>query len=335
MATSAQTPGRRPMSERSSKPRTPSILVSEDVLKEVLPSQVIRVTNPKQASPAAAIVRSSPTQSVQPQATGGDGVRAIVRVSTTAASPDPIIRLRELQAQRLSVVRSQRSLVLQSQALTRRVLGWQAGADEDDREKINAKAQEIVEAIEGGKEIAPECLKAALVVSENVLIWAAARDPIDKRRKEIESQMRDAAGSLRVWPFVEKIRGFAALGLAIIVGEAGDIGTYANPGKLWKRFGVAPLDGKAASTWRSKGGLSSEQWETFGYCPRRRSALFTIGDSLIKCNNSDYRKIYDERKAYEAARNPEMTKLHAHRRAQRYMEKRLLLDLWKAWRAAP
>jgi hypothetical protein len=29
-----------------------------------------------------------------------------------------------------------------------------------------------------------------------------------------------------------------------------------------------------------------------------------------------------------------MSKIHAHRRAMRYVEKRLLRDLWRAWRQA-
>ena len=67
---------------------------------------------------------------------------------------------------------------------------------------------------------------------------------------------------------------------------------------------------------------------------RRRSAIWTIGDSLIKQNEDGYRAVYDERKQYEKARDPEMSKMYAHRRAQRYMEKRLLRDLWRAWRDA-
>jgi hypothetical protein len=34
------------------------------------------------------------------------------------------------------------------------------------------------------------------------------------------------------------------------------------------------------------------------------------------------------------ARDPEMSDMHSHLRAQRCMEKRLLRDLWRAWRRA-
>jgi len=69
-----------------------------------------------------------------------------------------------------------------------------------------------------------------------------------------------------------------------------------------------------------------------GYSPKRRSRMWNIGDALIKGNaDGIYRATYLKRKEYELARNPEMPKIHAHRRAQRYMEKRLLRDLWRAW----
>ena len=122
--------------------------------------------------------------------------------------------------------------------------------------------------------------------------------------------------------------------MAIIVGEAGDLSNYENPAKLWKRLGLGPYEGKAASTWRKAGGLSAEQWIEVGYSPRRRSAMWTIGDALIKGNDGAYKQLYDDRKAYEVERDPKMSKMHAHRRAQRYMEKRLVRDLWQAWRKA-
>ena len=62
------------------------------------------------------------------------------------------------------------------------------------------------------------------------------------------------------------------------------------------------------------------------------AALFTIGDSMIKSRCSPYREVYDARKAYELERNPEIKPIVAHRRAQRYMEKRLLKHLWQRWR---
>jgi hypothetical protein len=61
--------------------------------------------------------------------------------------------------------------------------------------------------------------------------------------------------------------------------------------------------------------------------------MWNIGDALIKGNRAGkYRTFYLRRKEYELQRDPEMKPIKAHRRAQRYMEKRLLRDLWRAWR---
>ena len=125
-------------------------------------------------------------------------------------------------------------------------------------------------------------------------------------------------------------RGFGFLGLAQIIGEAGDLANYANPAKLWRRMGLAPFGGKSPSMWRREGGLTAGDWENIGYSPRRRSVMFVLGDSMIKASGP-YRELYLGRKAQEIAKAPDLPAMAHHRRAQRYMEKRLLLELWKSW----
>lgn len=131
--------------------------------------------------------------------------------------------------------------------------------------------------------------------------------------------------------FAEGVRGFGAVSLAGIVGEAGDLSNYATKSKLWKRMGLAVIDGVRQGGLTK--GASAEQWIAHGYSPIRRARMFVVGGCLVK-NNRDgpYRRAYDQRKAYELAGDPDMKPIIAHRRAQRYMEKRLLRDLWQAWR---
>jgi len=79
-----------------------------------------------------------------------------------------------------------------------------------------------------------------------------------------------------------------------------------------------------------------------GFDPTRRSALFTIGDSLVKAEPATrskdkelrnlYRELYLAKRAEYRAREDFRSLMQAHRRAQRFMEKRLLRDLWGAWR---
>lgn len=66
-----------------------------------------------------------------------------------------------------------------------------------------------------------------------------------------------------------------------------------------------------------------------GYAPARRSVMWNIGACIVKAGGP-LKAVYDARKAHEAERLA--TKAHAHNRAQRYIEKRFLRDLWVEWR---
>lgn len=55
----------------------------------------------------------------------------------------------------------------------------------------------------------------------------------------------------------------------------------------------------------------------------------------MKGRTNAYYPVYIERKEYELARFPadyKARKIHSHRRALRYTEKRFLRDLWRQWR---
>lgn len=173
-----------------------------------------------------------------------------------------------------------------------------------------------------------------------------AQKPIIQHRKTWEKKLAELAKQLPVYKtFVEPLNGMGAIGLGQIIAETGDLSLYANPAKVWKRMGLAVFNGRSQrKTTDAK--LAIEM----GYSPRRRSTMFVIGDSLLKKQNP-YREVYLERKKTElakakaeglkvvpAAKIPKAKKElyrsegHIHRRAQRYMEKRLLLNLWRAWR---
>lgn len=67
--------------------------------------------------------------------------------------------------------------------------------------------------------------------------------------------------------------------------------------------------------------------------------MHVIGDALIKQNKApdggdgEYRMVYLERKGIEQQKAPELAPIVHHKRAMRYMEKRLLRNLWRAWQA--
>lgn len=220
-------------------------------------------------------------------------------------------------------------------------LGWSPVLPDKERKAIRDQALDLVKtgrehakSLKAGKEF--DCDEPDYQRFETFILAALAGDQHAEVNERIaEKNMVRLAMTLPVWDaWAKDVHGFGAKGLAVIVGEAGDLSEYATHSKLWKRMGVAVMDGVR------QGGLSKgaakEEWIAHGYNRQRRSRLFTIGDSIIKATRqaNPYRELYLSRKDVERAKLPEATPMHVHRRAQRYMEKRLLRDLWKAWRRA-
>jgi len=219
-------------------------------------------------------------------------------------------------------------------------LGYNSYQDQKERQAKFKEAKLILK--DAGNGLPKKYNKIMKDFGDFILSRKNDLEELDKYKTLVEQQMETYAKRLPVceWWITEKGRSYT--GLALIVGEAGDLSNYANPAKLWKRFGVAVLDGIR------QGGLSknatAEQWIEHGYNKKRRSVLWTIGDSLLKTNGKTgkYKRIYDERKKFEMKRLKKVWVAdgkkaksfkpgHAHRRAQRYMEKRLLVDLWNEW----
>lgn len=142
--------------------------------------------------------------------------------------------------------------------------------------------------------------------------------PTDKRLKIL-------VRALPVFEWWNATHGLGEIGLAQVIAETGDLSNYANPSRVWKRMGCAVgADGKRQR--KVKGGEALEQ----GYSPKRHSVICVITDKLLMKKNP-YKDLYDERKAYLTAKWPDRRKKHLHLDAQRYVGKRLLRELWRAW----
>ena len=252
----------------------------------------------------------------------GQGLPATSGQRPGADLCDPII---ELHRQRQDLHRAEKSLTLQIKAKCRRVCGG-------DKTEAGKAYKSMLNGCEH------EMATVLLAVS---MPFLNARALIETSRKETEKQMAKLAKELPVYPWIEGIRGAGALGLAQIVGESGDLSNYPDHSKLWKRLGLAVIDGGAQRR------VSGADAEKHGYSPSRRS-----GDSLFKAGG-DYADLLRQRKTYEleqaqaqgltvlpAARIPAKgrdayrSEGHIHNRAKRYMEKRFIRDLWRAWRDA-
>jgi len=274
-------------------------------------------TPPIPAAPAKR--KTQPSLSAPASGSGRSPINGTEPTTLSAAAPGPefpAIRLGELllairaeHDRRRQYHSAEKRLTLQIKALLR-----SAGAETLEQAQGSA-LDEVLESLDG------------------------FRVEIARRRKHHEKALGKLAEELPVWPWAKDVRGIGALGLGQLVGECGDIGTYANPAKLWKRMGVAVIAGE-----RQRKCKDAELALEHGYSPRRRAVLFNLGEALVKQNREGaYRTLYLERKGLEASRPPcpscakrkastSCSPAHIHNRARRYMEKRFLVDLWKAWR---
>lgn len=234
-----------------------------------------------------------------------------------------IATLRELHRKRQDFHRSEKSLTLQIKAICRRL----CAGDKDEADKLYT-------AMLKGAEDAQ-----AMMAREWTEPFIQARAILEGNRKQVEKDMEKVAKTLPVAKWVEGIKGFGIGSLAAVIGEAGDLSNYPTHSHLWKRLGLAVIDGGRQRMVPGADALAH------GYSPSRRSVIWNIGQCVLKAQSQrvdketgevkaeagEYRKLYDARKEYEMGRVE--TKGHAHNRATRYVEKKLMRDLWKAWRA--
>jgi len=254
----------------------------------------------------------------------GNG-KAKATVKPTRTVPSLVSDLRELQRQRVAFQKSRIKIDNRLVANVATTRGYHAGMEDEERLAHFDAARRIIDGVRGGSgtEAGSNCALAPLIQAVSV-----SRDAFFAYEKGIEAEMERLAKQLPVYPWSIRTdqRGLGLLSLAIIIGEAGDLSNYDNPGKLWRRMGCAPIESKGqmhmGSTWRSRkkenGGLSASEWEDAGYSPRRRSVMYVIAESLLKGNSErtanpetgrkampagPYRLRYDLKKAEAIARN--------------------------------
>jgi hypothetical protein len=180
----------------------------------------------------------------------------------------------------------------------------------------------------------------------------AALAPFIGMEKEKVKSIEKMVKGLPIWTeWAAEIKGLGLKGIGSLIGEAGDIGAYRSEAAFWKRMGVGVIDGVAQGKLSKT--ASAEMWITHGYNAKRRSALWTIGDVLIikQGAGTRYYDMYIARKAVErqklealgytvkpggeikaAERDTCVSDQLVHRRAQRWVEKRLLRHMYRAWK---
>lgn len=233
----------------------------------------------------------------------------------------------EHHRRRVDFHRAEKRLTLQIKGICRRLL-MGTGMD---RAKATKESAALYKAATGKADH-----PLAMVCQLHTAPLFAARAPLEQGRKDTEKAMEKMVKQLPIWEYWDGIKGVSALSLAALIGEAGDLSKYSNPAKLWKRMGVGLVqnhDGKWTTQGRPGKGAPAEDWVRHGYNKQRRSVLWNIGAGLLRAqkkDNLDYYALYAERRLHEEAKG--LKKIEVHRRSQRYMEKRLLREVWKEWR---
>jgi hypothetical protein len=233
-----------------------------------------------------------------------------------------IDQIRQLWRMRQQWHRAEKALVLQAKAICR---SWTNG------DKV--EAGKLFDAVEDNKSAPVEVIIALMPFLTSI-------NGFHPERVKIEKQLQKLAKSFPVWPWVAAQKGFGALNFAAIVGEAGDVGSYRNPSCLWKRMGLAVIEGE-----RQRRVADAEKALLHGYNPARRSVAYLLGDCLLRGNQDGsnaggnaaphkYKLVYLEKKDKEIEKLGITSKAHVHNRAARYMTKRVLRDLWIEWKRA-
>jgi hypothetical protein len=270
-----------------------------------------------------------------------------------------IDEMREQWRRRQAWVRAEVSLTLTAKAFCRRLV-WKGNSESTKKE-----AEQLYKAALGGgkKKVTHELAEVAFPTIYP-LIQARkqiedARAPVDKRMEELVSQLpiaklldNDFLATLdhddeEFAAFVPGfLRGVGIGSLAAIIAESGALSNYANPAKLWKRMGLAVMpDGTRQRRVKGAEALAH------GYNPVRRSIMWIVGDCIVKSGSGPLRDLYDKRKQYELdkaaaeglivapsakipAKKADQYRSQGviHLRAKRYVEKRVLVLLWRAWR---
>lgn len=175
-----------------------------------------------------------------------------------------------------------------------------------------------------------------------LLPFIAAIAHFDKSVRPIERELEKLAKRLPIAPWAKTVTGLGWGSIAAIVGEAGDLSQYPSVAGVWKRMGLAVIDGDG----RQRKVANADAALIHGYSPERRSVVWVMADSMSKHQRTwldketgEVRKpagVYGDvlEREKEKALAAGCNKVHAERRGKRHMSKAVLKDMTLAWRRA-
>lgn len=266
----------------------------------------------------------------------------------TEAVTDLVDEIRNVHKLRQGMIRAKNRLVLQGMAAIRHLTQTDCDFDSDEaKAKARKRNEDLYRAVAADPE------HAYFEIIEPYILAAA---PLESSCDGYAKRLAKLARQLPVYPWVASVKGFGDVSFATIVGEAGDIGTYKSHSALWKRMGLAVLDGKRQGN--PGAAATADDWIEHGYSGERRSVMWNARSGLILgmgkwrpmfgedvWANPDLtylQKVFADRARLEceklgkdvakSAKGKESYSKHAAERALRYVEKRLLKMLRTEWR---
>ncbi|MBR0668263.1 hypothetical protein GXW71_28180 [Roseomonas hellenica] len=257
--------------------------------------------------------------------------------------PDRLARLVQLQRERQFCIVSQNRIDRACESFIAGAIGYSTDLTEKERKAKFALASAFRRRVEGKGGAGHPChanqggyaLSACTPIVANS---AAARQAWDSLRAKIEAEMQMLARELPAWRWAEAVSGLSAQGFACIIGETGDLANYETKERVWKRLGLAVIDGIAQQRR-----TNAEQAAAHGYSPKRRATVWAIADVLLRQQwrgeregkpahpIGPYGAVYGRRKAHTVNRDG-WTPKHRDNDARRVMSKALIEDLWRVWR---
>lgn len=300
--------------------------------------------------PAAAL----PSGGATPDAEGRKprGRKGAMTTMTTEFAVPPseaAQRLMGLQRRRRFCIVQQSRVNRSTEAFIAAELGYSAPRERDEnterrlaaskeRKALFAKAAALRKAVEagGGLESGDDQVTAAASCTPIILAAKLGRDAWDAMRDEAEAEMARIAKALPAFAFVQGVAGFGALGFGIVIGETGDLANYATKERVWKRLGLAVIEGE-----RQQRRTDADAAAKHGYSPKRRAEVWAIADSMFRHQwrgakedtpahaIAPYGAVYAARKAATEGREWPPARRDAD--ARRIMTKALVEDLWRVW----
>ena len=263
-----------------------------------------------------------------------------------ATQSDLIENIRVLHKRRRYAMKVQQKIDRAMESFIRiNATAWTFDADEKERAKFNREVQVIITAARQGE--------GDTVIVNLVRNTDKGREPFDVMRDAAETEMKRLGAALPVAGWVTSVHGAGHLGLATIVGEAGDLSNYSSPAKLWNRLGFAPYDGLAGSTWKREKwrtrALTKQEWIDHPFSGQRYALMRQIAEWLVNAQwiaadksedgegkpNGPYGKVYFDRRKHTLVTHPDWSKGHSRSDGLRIAMKAFLKDLWREWTHAP